>query len=85
MAGRHGADDFFDRYTKDLKGEDLQRLFTRDTRDAYHFFARNIDETPLKHLPPVRRVLTRSRLLFQAFTLTGAGMIATSTPSFVDM
>jgi len=32
--------EFFDTYTKDLKAEDLQRLFTRDTRDAYQFFAR---------------------------------------------
>ena len=27
--------DFFDTYTQDLTAEDLQRLFTRDTRDAY--------------------------------------------------
>ena len=26
--------DFFDTYTKDLTADDLQRLFTRDTRDA---------------------------------------------------
>jgi len=29
--------DFFDSYTRDLTAEDLQRLFTRDTRDAYKF------------------------------------------------
>ena len=27
-------------YTRDLSPEDLQRLFTHDTRDAYEFFAR---------------------------------------------
>jgi hypothetical protein len=26
--------DFFNNYTKDVTAEDLQRLFTRDTRDA---------------------------------------------------
>ena len=40
---RHG-DDFFEVYTKDLTGEDVQRLFTRDARDAYRFFTRHIDE-----------------------------------------
>ena len=31
--------DFVSTYTRDLKAEDLGRLFTRDTREAYEFFA----------------------------------------------
>ena len=61
--------DFFDTYTKDLKAEDLQRLFTRDTRDAYHFFARHVDFTALDGLPRHRRWAAQARLLFFAFTL----------------
>ena len=40
--------DFFDSYTKDLTAEDLQRLFTRDTRDAYKFFTRGRDADAIK-------------------------------------
>lgn len=61
--------DFFDTYTKDLKAEDLQRLFTRDTREAYHFFARHLDFAALDGLPRHRRWAGKLRLLFFAFTL----------------
>ncbi len=61
--------DFFDTYTKDLKAEDLQRLFTRDTREAYHFFARHLDFASLDGLPRHRRWAAKLRLLFFAFTL----------------
>jgi phosphoserine phosphatase RsbU/P len=61
--------DFFDTYTKDLKAEDLQRLFTRDTREAYHFFARHLGFAALDHLPRHRRWAAKLRLLFFAFTL----------------
>jgi len=56
-------------YTRDLTAEDLQRLFTRDTRDAYRFFARHIDATGLDKLPWHRRALAHARLLFLAFTM----------------
>jgi sigma-B regulation protein RsbU (phosphoserine phosphatase) len=56
-------------YTRDLKAEDLQRLFTRDTREAYHFFARHIDVTGLDMLPWHRRALAHARLLFLAFSM----------------
>ena len=46
---------FFDTYTKDLKSEDVQRMFTRDTREAYRFFAREIDRDALAKLPWLRR------------------------------
>ena len=36
--------DLFESYTRDFSSEDLQRLFTHDTRDAYRFFARGLDE-----------------------------------------
>ena len=65
---RHLAD-FVDTYTKDLTAEDLQRLFTRDTPDAYRFFTRAVDPTSLEGLPVHRQVWTRVRALFMAFTM----------------
>jgi serine phosphatase RsbU (regulator of sigma subunit) len=60
---------FFDTYTKDLKAEDLQRLFTRDTREAYKFFTRGADPAALKALPWHKRTFAHVRLLFVAFTM----------------
>ncbi len=60
---------FLEAYTHGLKPDDLPRLFTRDTREAYRFFARNIDEVALGRLPWHRRWLARARLFFWAFTL----------------
>ena len=48
--------DFFDTYTRDLTAEDLQRLFTRDAREAYKFFTRGVDSDALKSLPADLRV-----------------------------
>ena len=42
-AGR--AKSFFDQYTSDLKPADLERLFTRDTAEAYRYFTRHVDTT----------------------------------------
>jgi serine phosphatase RsbU (regulator of sigma subunit) len=61
--------DFVNNYTKDLKAEDMQRLFTRDTRDAYRFFTRGVDAEALKGLPWHRRWATHTRVLFMAFTM----------------
>jgi serine phosphatase RsbU (regulator of sigma subunit) len=61
--------EFFDTYTKDLKADDLQRLFTRDTREAYRFFARHIDFSQTRQLPWHRRLVAEARLLFLAFTM----------------
>ena len=69
MAADRREDDFFEAYTKDLTGEDVQRLFTRDAPDAYRFFTRHIDEGAFAELPPLRRFALRARLLFLAFTL----------------
>jgi phosphoserine phosphatase RsbU/P len=60
---------FVQTYTKDLTADDLQRLFTRDTRDAYRFFTRGLDPESLKHLRWHRRLLAHSRSVFMAFTM----------------
>ena len=60
---------FFDTYTKDLTAEDLQRLFTRDTREAYKFFTRGIQTDAFKALPWHKRLLAQGRVLFMAFTM----------------
>ncbi|HJZ75964.1 MAG TPA: PP2C family protein-serine/threonine phosphatase [Vicinamibacterales bacterium] len=61
--------DFFDSYTKDLTADDLQRLFTRDTRDAYRFFTRGVDAEALARMPWHRRFAAEVRLLFIAFSM----------------
>ena len=67
---RRASRDFFDSYTKDLNAEDLQRLFTRDTRDAYKFFTRGA--TPTRSITPGCRWHRRAAaaaLFFLAFTM----------------
>jgi serine phosphatase RsbU (regulator of sigma subunit) len=61
--------EFFDTYTKDLKAEDLQRLFTRDTREAYQFFTRGHDAEAFKHLPWYTRAWLHTKTFFVAFTM----------------
>ena len=61
--------DFFDSYTKDLTADDLQRLFTRDTRDAYKFFTRGRDADAMKRLPWHKRIIAEVRILFLAFSM----------------
>ena len=61
--------DFFDTYTKDVTAEDLQRLFTRDAREAYRFFTRGIDAEARQRLPWYKRALEEVRLLFVAFSM----------------
>ncbi len=64
---------WFDAWTRDLArdvtAEDLQRLFTRDTREAYRFFTRGLDEDRLAREPWWTRQLLRVRQVFVAFTL----------------
>jgi sigma-B regulation protein RsbU (phosphoserine phosphatase) len=60
---------FFETYTRDLKAADLQRLFTRDTREAYRFFTRHVDASEFAGLPWHRRALAHVRLLFVAFSM----------------
>jgi phosphoserine phosphatase RsbU/P len=61
--------DFVDTYTKDLTAEDLQRLFTRETREAYRFLTRGLNADALKHLPWHLRIVAHTRAVFLAFTM----------------
>src|SRR3954469_7211303 len=64
---------WFDAWTRDVArdvtAEDLQRLITRDTQEAYRFFTRGLDEDRLAREPWYRRWLLRVRQVFIAFTL----------------
>ena len=68
-SGPDGAREWFETYTRDLSTQELQRLFTHDTRDAYRFFARGLDEGRLARLPWWKRMALRVRQVFVAFTL----------------
>lgn len=68
-SGANRAKQWFDTYTRDLSAEDVQRLFTHDTRDAYRFFSRGLDEDRLAHLPWWQQAALRFRQVFVAFTL----------------
>ena len=68
MPPRHGARRFWDTYTKDLTADDFHRLFTRDAREAYDYFARGIDPETFRGLPWHRRLFMQGRLFFVAFT-----------------
>lgn len=59
----------YERYSKDISVEDLQRLFTHDTRDAYRFFSRGLDEEAIRRLPWWKQLGARIRQVFTAFTL----------------
>jgi hypothetical protein len=63
------ARSFFGDYTADLSADDVQRLFTRDTAEAYRFFARGIDRDALQRMPAIRRWAVHARLLFLAFAM----------------
>jgi serine phosphatase RsbU (regulator of sigma subunit) len=63
------AREWFDTYTRDLSGQDLQRLFTHDTRDAYEFFARGLDTDQFASMPWWKAFPLRVRQFFVAFTL----------------
>lgn len=66
---RNRARDIYRMYSRDLSAEDLQRLFTHDTRDAYRFFMRGTDEDAIAQLPWWQRLGVRVRRIFVAFTL----------------
>ena len=66
---RSGDGRFFEAYTRGLTTSELERLFTRDTPDAYRFFSRGIDFESLRKLPWHRRTIAHARLFFLAFTL----------------
>jgi phosphoserine phosphatase RsbU/P len=69
QAAKDQARAIYDLYARDLSTEDLQRLFTHDTRDAYRFFTRGVDEDAFAQLPWWKRIPERIRQMFLAFTL----------------
>ena len=60
---------FFDDYTRDLKSEDLQRLFTRDAPEAYRYFTRGLDVEKISRMPWYKRWFIYSRELFVRFSM----------------
>ena len=69
VSGPHWFDAWTRDVARDVTAEDLQRLFTRDTREAYRFFTRGLDEDQLAKERWLRRQLLRVRQVFVAFTL----------------
>ena len=69
QAAKDHARAIYDLYARDVSPEDLQRLFTHDTRDAYRFFTRGVDEDAFAQLPWWKRIPERIRQVFVAFTL----------------
>ena len=60
---------FFSRYTHDLTSDELGKLFTRETPEAYRFFARGINTAELEGLPWHTRVVKYAQGFFLAFTM----------------
>ncbi|MEZ5286979.1 MAG: hypothetical protein R2712_19670 [Vicinamibacterales bacterium] len=69
MPPASGSRDFFSTYTKDLNAEDLGKLFTRETPEAYRFFARGVNTAELEGLSRGRRALKYLQAFFLAFTM----------------
>jgi phosphoserine phosphatase RsbU/P len=61
--------EFISRYTHDLTSDDLGKLFTRETPEAYRFFARGINTAELEGLPWYHKVLRYAQGFFLAFTM----------------
>lgn len=66
---RSRAREFLATYTRDLTREDFGRLFTRETPEAYRFFARGINTAELDGLPAHRRAIKYVQAFFMAFTM----------------
>jgi len=61
--------EFISRYTRDLTSEELGKLFTRETPEAYRFFARGINTAELEGLPWYKKTLRYAQGFFLAFTM----------------
>lgn len=61
--------DFYRIYTQDVRRADVERLFSKETREVYRFFARGIDSKTLRAVPWYKRPLAYARALFLAFAL----------------
>ncbi len=60
---------FFDEYTRGFDRTEFQRLFTRDTADAYRYFSRGLDLNALASAPWYKRWPTHAKLFFIAFAM----------------
>ena len=63
------AKQFFSRYTHDLTSDELGKLFTRETPEAYQFFAKGINTAELEGLPWYKRGVKYAQGFFLAFTM----------------
>jgi serine phosphatase RsbU (regulator of sigma subunit) len=63
------ARELFDTYTRDFSKEDLGKLFTYETPEAYRFFARGINTAELDGLPRYKRAIKYVQAFFLAFTM----------------
>ena len=61
--------EFISRYTADLTSDDFGKLFTRETPEAYRFFARGINTAELEGLPRHQKALRYAQGFFLAFTM----------------
>jgi serine phosphatase RsbU (regulator of sigma subunit) len=61
--------EFLATYTKDLTTEELGKLFTRETPEAYRFFARGVNTAELEGLRWHARALKYVQGFFMAFTM----------------
>ena len=61
--------DFYNVYTRGFSAEAFQRLFTRDSRDAYRYFSNAVDREGLAILPWWKRPIVFARGLFLALAM----------------
>lgn len=60
---------FIDTYTRDLTARDLQRVFTRETRDMVSFFTQGTDQERVTWRGLLRHPFRNARQFFLAFAL----------------
>ncbi|MSO62105.1 MAG: hypothetical protein EXQ50_08455 [Acidobacteria bacterium] len=60
---------FFKRYTHDLTSDELGKLFTRETPEAYRFFAKGINTAELEGLPWYPKAIKYGQGFFLAFPM----------------
>ena len=60
---------FIKRYTHDLTSDELRKLFTRETPEAYRFFAKGINTAELEGLPWYQKAMKYAQGFFLAFTM----------------
>jgi sigma-B regulation protein RsbU (phosphoserine phosphatase) len=60
---------FVDDYTRDLTARDLQRVFTRETRDMVAFFTQGTDQAEITRTDLLRHPFRHARQFFLAFAM----------------